>query len=182
MSRKIRFVVLCGLCDLILSGFFCPRLTSQNLGNSQLASGPFPFPFRHPLGLYARDSSDCNPAPGETTGQCLSIKSGSHAEQGLFNFLASFFDGSKAGAYYGPDNVGDPTGPGIATGLIPLNYLQMYDIDIEYANANACDIPGGSCTQNEVTNGTGNTSLQSFQSELETAAAQIQQIADPAVP
>jgi hypothetical protein len=106
--------------------------------------------------------------------------SGLSKEQALYNCMQNFFEGTKLGALYGPGNVYNPT-VSVVAGTIPLNYLQLYDVDITYANANACDIAGGSCTQILVTDGAGRQSLQSFQSILETAATQIRQIADPTV-
>jgi hypothetical protein len=102
--------------------------------------------------------------------------------QGRYNFLAAFFDGTKAGGYYGPGITGGVYGAGVVPGLIPMNYLQMYDVDIEYANANACDIPGGSCTVQTVINGAGETKSMTFQEVLEIAAKQFRQTADPTVP
>jgi hypothetical protein len=99
-------------------------------------------------------------------------------EQALYNYMQNFFEGTKLGAVYGPGNVYNPA-VSIVAGTIPLNYLQLYDVDISYASANACDIKGGSCTLSPVTDGAGHTSQVSFQAILETAAAQILQIADP---
>ena len=101
------------------------------------------------------------------------------AEQALYNFMASFFDGTKFGASYGPGFTGGVYGSGIVSGAAPLSYLQMYDVDVLYVNANACDIPGGSCTKVPVTNGAGATSSMSAQSILELAAQQILQMAPP---
>jgi hypothetical protein len=99
-------------------------------------------------------------------------------EQALYNYMQSFFDGTKMGSVYGPGNADNPA-VGIVAGTIPLNYLQLYDVDINYASANACDIKGGSCTLSPVTDGAGYTTQVSFQAILETAAGQILQIADP---
>jgi hypothetical protein len=99
-------------------------------------------------------------------------------EQALYNYMQNFFEGTKLGAVYGPGNVYNPA-VNIVAGTIPLNYLQLYDVDINYASANACDIKGGSCTLSPVTDGAGHTSQLSFQAILETAAARILQIADP---
>jgi hypothetical protein len=63
----------------------------------------------------------------------------------VYNFMQNFFDGTKLGGVYGPGNA-DPGGPGIHPGMAPLNYLQLYDVDINYASANACDTPKGLCT------------------------------------
>jgi hypothetical protein len=100
-------------------------------------------------------------------------------EQALYNYMQSFFDGTKLGTLYGPGNADDPGGPGIVPGMVPLNYLQLYDVDINYASAHACDIKGGSCTLSPVIDGAGHTTQLSFQAILETAAAQILMIADP---
>jgi hypothetical protein len=99
-------------------------------------------------------------------------------EQAQYNYMQNFFEGTKLGAVYGPGNVYNPA-VNIVAGTIPLNYLQLYDVDINYASANACDIKGGSCTLSPVTDGAGHTSQLSFQAILETAAARILQIADP---
>jgi hypothetical protein len=100
-------------------------------------------------------------------------------EQAIYNFMQNFFDGTILGSVYGPGNADDPGGPGIVPGMAPLNYLQLYDVDINYASANACDIPGGLCTLSPVIDGAGHTTQQSFQGILETVAAQILLIADP---
>ena len=108
------------------------------------------------------------------------------AEQAIFNFLATFFDGTPVGASYGPGMMGGAYGLGVVSGKVPLNYIQLYDVDILYANANACDIPGGACTKEPVTNGAGKTNSMTFQDVLEMASQQILQIAElpqpPAVP
>ena len=88
-------------------------------------------------------------------------------EQAYYNFMASFFNFTKFGGYYGP-------GPGgVVSGTVPLNYLQLYDVDITYATANACDIAGGACTQQPVTTGAGTTLMTSAQAVLELAAQQM---------
>ncbi len=94
------------------------------------------------------------------------------AEQAFYNFMASFFNDTKFGGYYGP-------GPGsVVSGTVPLNYLQLYDVDINYATANACDIAGGACTVEPVTTGTGKTLMTSTQAVLEVAAQQMTAIAE----
>ena len=104
------------------------------------------------------------------------------AEQAVYNYFSNFFDDTKVGASYGPGFMGGVYGPGIISGNVPLNYIQIYQADIMYASANACDLPGGACTKAPVTNGAGVTSLMSAQSILELAAQQILQIADLPLP
>jgi hypothetical protein len=99
-------------------------------------------------------------------------------EQALYNYMQNFFEGTKLGGLYGPSNVYN-SAVSVVAGTIPLNYLQLYDVDINYASAHACDIMGGSCTLSPVVDGAGHTSQLSFQAILEAAAAQILQIADP---
>jgi hypothetical protein len=103
--------------------------------------------------------------------------------QAYYNFMASYFDGTPVAGYYGPGYTGEQFGfdygAGIVAGNVPLNYLQLYDIDVMYATEYACPPLAGSCSQSKVESGDGTYLLTSAQAVIEKAAAQIQQIAEP---
>ena len=96
--------------------------------------------------------------------------------------MQSYFDGTKVGGLYGLGTKGKLNGvnygPGIVDGTIPLNYLQLYDVDVLYATEHGCE-PGGACTEVSVTEGDGTKSLMTAQSIISLAAKQITEVADP---
>ena len=57
-------------------------------------------------------------------GDCTNIS----PEQAIYNVLTTYFDGTPLGSNYGI--------PPIVSSNLPLNYLQIYDQDIIYANTN----------------------------------------------
>jgi hypothetical protein len=82
-------------------------------------------------------------------------------EQALYNVLADFFDGTALGPLYGASK-----------GSAPLNYLQIYETDIEYATSHTR-------SQSPVLLSDGTTKTTSAQGELELASARLFEIAEP---
>jgi uncharacterized protein (TIGR03437 family) len=85
-------------------------------------------------------------------------------EQALYNLLNIYFDGSAAAASFG----GTP-------GAVPLNYLQLYSQDIQYASANV-NAPA------QVTEAGGVTVSTTVQAQLNLASQKLLTLAEPAIP
>ncbi len=83
-------------------------------------------------------------------------------EQAIYNVLTVYFDGTPVGSYYGL--------PPIVSSNLPLNYLQLYGSDVDYASTNI--------TGTNIVDGSSNTIMVTAQSELNTASQQIAQIAE----
>jgi hypothetical protein len=82
-------------------------------------------------------------------------------EQAFYNVMEVFFDGTSVGGAYGTKD---------SFGTLPLNYLQIYSVDVLYANANSAET--------NIVDGFGNTVHMTAQSELAGVSAQIFQIAE----
>jgi len=105
-------------------------------------------------------------------------------EQAFYNFLASYFDGTSVGSLRGPGRYGEYDGVtyapnGIVSGNVPLNYLQLYAADVTYYSQLTCIREGGECPENLVITGSGATEYMDGPGQLEAAAEEIQEIADP---
>ena len=87
-------------------------------------------------------------------------------EQAIYNVLTVYFDGTPVGSNYG-SRYGTP--PVVASNL-PLNYLQIYDADVTYANENTNAVP--------VVNGFGNITNMTAQTEFNNASLQNSEIAE----
>jgi hypothetical protein len=83
-------------------------------------------------------------------------------EQAIYNVLTLYFDGTPVGSYYGP--------PLIVSSNLPLNYLQIYNEDVTYAETNSA----GSL----VVDGFDNTNLMTAQMLFTNASVQIGEIAE----
>jgi uncharacterized protein (TIGR03437 family) len=111
-------------------------------------------------------------APGVTTASLTSYKIFPNVpiadllspEQALYNLLNIYFDGSPAASFFG----GTP-------GTVPLNYLQLYSQDIQYASANV-NAPA------HVTEAGGVTVSTAAQALLNLASQELLAIAEPALP
>jgi hypothetical protein len=82
-------------------------------------------------------------------------------EQALYNVLHQYFDGTAVGGLYGGTQ-----------GNAPLNYLQVYSVDVTYATSNA------TAPVTIVVAG-GGTTTTSAQEELDSASMQLLGIAEP---
>jgi hypothetical protein len=116
-------------------------------------------------------------------------------EQALYNFLASVFDGTSVGGVRGPGNYGqycwigkndqrdcvEYAPNGTVSAGVPLNYLQLYWEDVAYYSQFTCIREGGECPDNLVVTGSGGTEYMDGPGQLEAAAQEFQQIADPPV-
>jgi hypothetical protein len=107
-------------------------------------------------------------------------------EQVLYNFLASFFDGTSVGSLRGPGHYGEYDGVtyapnGIVSGNVPLNYLQIYAADVTYYSQLTCIREAGECPDNLVITGTGESVYTNGPWQLDLAAQELQQIADPPI-
>ncbi len=85
-------------------------------------------------------------------------------EQSLYNLLNIYFDGSAAASLFGGTQ-----------GNVPLNYLQLYSQDIQYAEANV-NSPA------PVTKANGVTVSMTVQAQLNLASQKLLAIAEPAPP
>jgi hypothetical protein len=101
------------------------------------------------------DTTGCNLRGGG----CTNIS----PEQAIYNVLAAFFDGTPLGTNYGSSQV-------IVSSNYPLNYLQIYDADVLYANTNNA----GSL----VVDGYGNTNNLTAEMLFSNANFQISEIAE----
>jgi len=96
--------------------------------------------------------------------KALKIGGSAIVEQALFNTLAYFFTGTNAASFYCEPAV--ETG---AFGPAPLNYLQIYYPDIQYAASNGPGTVTASCF----------TGSLSAQDELNSASSNLISIAEP---
>jgi hypothetical protein len=104
------------------------------------------------------DTEGCN----QFGGGCTNLS----PEQAIYNVLTVFFDGTPVGSNYG-----SPYGtPPIITSNLPLNYLQLYNEDVSYANDNTNAVP--------VMNGFGNLTNLTAQMLFTNASFQISGIAE----
>jgi hypothetical protein len=85
-------------------------------------------------------------------------------EQALYNLLNIYFDGSPVASPFGG-----------TVGTVPLNYLQLYSQDIQYAEANV-SAPA------QVTEASGATVFATAQTQLNLASQKLLAIAEPALP
>ena len=85
-------------------------------------------------------------------------------EQGLYNLLNTYFAGSAAASSFG----GTP-------GTVPLNYLQLYSQDIQYATANVT-------APAKVTEAGGVTVATTAQALLNLASQKLLALGEPAIP
>ena len=85
-------------------------------------------------------------------------------EQSAYNLLNIYFDGSAAASFFGGTQ-----------GTAPLNYLQIYSQDIQYAEANA-NAPA------PVMEAGGATVSMTVQAQLNLASQKLLTIAEPALP
>jgi hypothetical protein len=83
-------------------------------------------------------------------------------EQAIYNVLTTYFDGTPAGSYYGPSP--------ILSSNRPLNYLQIYDADVSYAETNT--------TGSLVADGYGSSNNLTAQMLFTNASSQISEIAE----
>ncbi len=88
-------------------------------------------------------------------GSCTNIS----PEQAIYNVLTTYFDGTPVGSNYG-----------IVSSNFPLNYLQIYDADVLYANTNTTGSP--------VVDGYLITNNQTAQMLFSNASFQISEIAE----
>jgi uncharacterized protein (TIGR03437 family) len=111
-------------------------------------------------------------APGVTTATLASYKIFPNVpaadllspEQALYNLLNIYFDGSPAASFFGGTQ-----------GTAPLNYLQLYSQDIQYAEANL-NAPA------MVTEGGGTIVSMTAQAQLNLASQKLLTIAEPLLP
>ena len=111
-------------------------------------------------------------APGVTTAALASYRTYPNVpttdllspEQALYNLLNIYFDGSAAAAFFGGTQ-----------GTVPLNYLQLYSQDIQYAGANL------NLTA-RVTETGGVTVATTAQTLLNVASQQLLILAEPSPP
>jgi hypothetical protein len=101
------------------------------------------------------DTTGCNLRGGG----CTNIS----PEQAIYNVLTAFFDGTPLGTNYGSSQV-------IVSSNYPLNYLQVYDADVLYANTNNTGSP--------VVDGYGNTNNLTAEMLFSNASFQISEIAE----
>jgi hypothetical protein len=99
----------------------------------------------------------CNEKGGCPTNDVIS------PEQAIYNVLTAFFDGTPLGTNYASSQI-------IVSSNYPLNYLQIYDADVLYANTNA--------TGSIVTDGYGNMTNLTAQMLFSNASFQISEIAE----
>jgi hypothetical protein len=111
-----------------------------------------------PVGGFTTDTvgEGCNTLGGCPTNDSLS------PEQTFYNVMEVFFDGTSVGGAYGTND---------SYGTLPLNYFQIYSVDVLYANTNS--------TGSNVVDGFGNSNLVTFQSELTNASAQLFHVSEP---
>lgn len=100
------------------------------------------------------DTEGCNLPDGD----CTNIS----PEQAIYNVLAAYFDGTPVGSNYGI--------PPIVSSNLPLNYLQIYNEDITYANDNTNAVP--------VLDGFENTNYLTAQMLFTNASFQFSEIAE----
>jgi hypothetical protein len=100
------------------------------------------------------DIEGCN-LPG---GDCTNIS----PEQAIYNVFTAYFDGTPVGSSYGT--------PPILSSNCPLNYLQIYNEDVTYANVNTNAVP--------VVNGFGVTNSLTAQMLFTNASFQFSEIAE----
>jgi len=96
--------------------------------------------------------------------KAVKIGGSSIVEQALFNTLADFFTGTNAASFYCAPSV--ETG---AFGPAPLNYLQIYYPDIQYAASHGAASITGTCFTGSI----------SAQGELNSASSNLLSIAEP---
>ena len=112
------------------------------------------------VGGFSTDTvgEGCNEPGGCPTNYSIS------PEQAFYNVMEVFFDGTSVGGAYGTND---------SYGTLPLNYLQIYSVDVLYANTNM--------TGTNIVDGFGNTVHMTAQSELTNVSAQIGTIAEPPI-
>jgi hypothetical protein len=114
------------------------------------------------VGGFSTDTlgEGCNEPGGCPTNYSMS------PEQAFYNVMEVFFDGTPVGSNYG-----SPYGtPPVVTSNLPLNYLQLYDVDISYANTNI--------TGTDIVDGFGQTNFVTAESELTNASYQLFDISE----
>jgi hypothetical protein len=109
------------------------------------------------VGGFSTDTvgEGCNAPEGCPTNDPIS------PEQAFYNVMQVFFDGTTIGGAYGAKD---------SDGTLPLNYLQIYSVDVLYADTNI--------TGTNIVDGFTNTVHVTAQSELTNVSAQIFQIAE----
>ncbi len=122
------------------------NLMSRMLGGLQFVGG------------FSTDTlgEGCNVLGGCPTNYSMS------PEQAFYNVMEVFFDGTSVGATYGVKD---------SSGTLPLNYPQIYSVDVLYADTNS--------TGTNIVDGFDTTNYVTAQSELTNVSAQIFQIAEP---
>jgi hypothetical protein len=101
------------------------------------------------------DTTGCNLLGGG----CTNIS----PEQAIYNVLAAYFDGTPVGSNYGIP-------PFVVSSNLPLNYLQIYNEDVTYANDNTNAVAG--------VDGFGNTNSTTAQMLFANASFQFSEIAE----
>jgi hypothetical protein len=109
------------------------------------------------VGGFSTDTigEGCNDPEGCPTNDPMS------PEQAFYNVMEVFFDGTGFGATYGTNDL---------SGTLPLNYLQIYSVDVIYANTNTAGT--------NIVDGFSQTNFVIAQSELTNVSAQILQISE----
>jgi len=104
------------------------------------------------VGGFSTDTvgEGCNDPEGCPTNDSIS------PEQALYNVMQVFFDGTTVGGAYGAKD---------SYGTLPLNYLQIYSVDVLYANSNI--------TGTNIVDGFTNIVYVTAQSELTNVSHQL---------
>jgi hypothetical protein len=123
------------------------NVVSRVLGGLQVGGG----------GGVITQNTDTEGCP-QIDGGCSNIS----PEQAIYNVLTTYFDGTPVGTNYGTGS--------IVSSNFPLNYLQIYNADILYANTNT--------TGSLVMDGYGNSNNLTAQMLFTNASFQISEIAE----